>query len=151
MQLILALSAPAKLLLSGAAITVGVLVGLIPALVLGMVVGLVPRPGRARRATPVREAPSWLAAPALAPVALEAPAVVLPASMRQHHVELAPEPDEEQVDLEVAAARERHRSIYEDEYAKQLDHVDALRQSIRSRLAIGAQPPSDDAERDRHT
>jgi hypothetical protein len=149
--LIVAGAAPIKLLLGGAAITVGVLVGLVPALLLGMLLGLIPRPRLLRSRRVARAAPP--VGPALAVMrgiptgetaALDAPSVVLPSSMRPH-VEPEPEaPDED----EVAVARERHRRLYDDEYAKQIDHLDTLRRTIRTRLAVEAQPMSDDAPRE---
>jgi hypothetical protein len=149
--LFVAASTPIKLLLGGAAITVGVLVGLVPALLLGMVLGLIPRPRllgsrRAARAAPAPgpRLPVVRAVPTAEMAALDAPSVVLAPSMRPH-VDAEPEaPDED----EVAVARERHRRLYDDEYAKQLDHLDTLRRTIRTRLAVGAQPTSDDAPRE---
>jgi hypothetical protein len=153
--LIVAGSTPVKLLLGGAAITVGVLVGLVPALALGMLLGLIPRPRLLRSRRVARDAPP--AGPRLAVMrtvpsgetaALDAPSVVLPSSMRPH-VDPEPQaPDEDEDEDEVAVARERHRRLYDDEYAKQIDHLDTLRRTISTRLAVGAPPMSDDAPRE---
>jgi hypothetical protein len=151
--LIVAASTPIKLLMGGAAITVGVLVGLVPALLLGMLLGLIPRPRRLRSRRVARAAapagprspfPLVRTFPAGEPAAPDMPSVVLPPSMRQH---IEPEPEQPE-ELEVAVARERHPGLYDDEYAKQLDHLDTLRRTIRTRLAVGAPPLSDDAPRE---
>jgi hypothetical protein len=146
--LVVAASTPLKLLLGGAAITVGLFVGLVPALLLGMLLGLVPRPRvlrprRVARAAPQRQATMALPYVRAVPTpTLDAPAVVLPSSMRQR---VEPELPEE---ADLAVARERHRGLYDDEYAKQVEHLDALRRTIRTRLAVGARPLSDDAPRE---
>ena len=141
-------ASPVDLLLAGVAVALGAVVGLVPALVLGMVLGLVPRPralrGRHRAPTALRAQPS--AAPirpvaGAEPLALDVPAVAVPASMRQREPE-APET------VEAADARDRHRRLYDDEYEKQLAHLDTLRRTIRTRLAVGAQPLSDDRSRE---
>jgi hypothetical protein len=149
--LFVAASTPIKLLLGGAAITVGVLVGLVPALLLGMLLGLIPRPRLLRSRRIARPAPPpgprlavMRAIPTGETAPLDTPSVALAPSIRPH-VEPEPEaPDED----EVALARERHRRLYDDEYAKQIDHLDTLRQTIRTRLAVGAQPMSDDPPRE---
>ena len=136
-------------LLSAAALVVGVAVGLIPALLLGMFLGLVPRPPLLRSRRPTR-APPPLERPAAertppppvaAPMA-SAASISIPIPVG---VEVEPPPPDR---ADVAAARGRHRGLYDDEYAKQLDHLDALRRTISTRLAVGARPVSDDAPRE---
>jgi hypothetical protein len=148
--LVVAASTPLKLLLGGAAITVGMVVGLVPALLLGMLLGLIPRPRvlRPRRVAhpapqrqPTVALPGVRAVPTAAPRTLDAPAVVLPSSMRQRI-----EPALEEADI--AIARQRHRRLYDDEYARQLEHLETLRRTIRTRMAVDAQPLSEDAPRE---
>jgi hypothetical protein len=140
-------------LLSAAALVVGVAVGLIPALLLGMLLGLVPRPPLLRSRRPARALPPLErpapehAPPVAAPTAsaasmASAPSISIPIPVG---VEVEPPPPER---AGVAAARRRHRGLYDDEYAKQLDHLDALRRTISTRLAVGARPVSDDAPRE---
>jgi hypothetical protein len=45
-------------------------------------------------------------------------------------------------------ARERHRELYDAEYVKQLDHVDALRRTIGRRLALAGEPHTPPGEPD---
>ena len=91
---------------------VGAMVGLIPAVLLGSALGVVPRPARARLAPGAKERPDQPQAPA------------------------APQPPPAQPRSEpVAAARVRHRELYEAEYAWQELKLDALRQRIGTELA----------------
>ena len=97
--------------MAGAAL-VGAVVGLIPALLLGSAFGVVRRPARAAAALGAsdgREQP-------LAPAAPAAPGPLVPGS----------EP--------VAAARVRHRELYEAEYSWQELKLHALRQRIGAEL-----------------
>lgn len=149
--LVVAASTPFKLLLGGAAITVGLVVGLVPALLLGMLLGLIPRPRalRPRRvAHPARQRQPTVAladvrvVPTAAPPRLDTPAVVLPSSMRRRVEPALPE------EADIAVAHQRHRRLYDDEYAKQLEHLETLRRTIRTRMAVDAQPLSEDAPRE---
>jgi hypothetical protein len=98
-------------LMVGAAL-VGAVVGLIPAVLLGSALGVVPRPTRARLAPGAAERQEQPQAP-------EPPAPPAPPSPRS-------EP--------VAAARVRHRELYEAEYSWQELRLYALRQRIGAEL-----------------
>jgi hypothetical protein len=134
-------STPMKLLLSAAALVVGVLVGLLPALLLGLLLGLVPRPqllGSRRPARPPRRLSLERPAPEHAPPAAEqAPAALAPAALAAV-LPLTIALPEAPVRADVDAVRKRHRGLYDDEYSKQLRHIDALRQTISTRLAVPA-------------
>jgi hypothetical protein len=119
-----------KVLLILAALLVGGSVGLVGALLFGLVAG-----GRARRqpAPAARmpapavtyAAPQPIAGgPAPAPGAFVAPDIgSAPARLR----------------LDADMVRDRHRELYDSEYAKQVHHVDALRRTIGTRLAVGGE------------
>ena len=42
--------------------------------------------------------------------------------------------------LDSDVVRDRHRDLYDAEYVKQLDRVDALRRTIGTRLALAGEP-----------
>jgi hypothetical protein len=143
-------SATAKILLVSGAVIVGSGIGLIPAALLGMVLGVLPKPPRTPRrrrprptpaappparagrpATPARPAPAIRAAIAgppgppsagqpVAPAAAEVPAVAVAAAN---------------------GGRDRHRELYDAEYAKQLHRVQALRRTITSQIAAPSSEP----------
>lgn len=126
------------ILLVVAALLLGVVVVVVPLVVFRLAAG-----GRRRGVPAARRAPIRSARPQpliLEPVALEQPAVALPSV-----VTVAPEPaleSSEPAPTEVDS--DRHRDLYHDEYARQLDRVETLRQAIRTRLAVGvsSQPES---------
>ena len=128
-----------KELLILAAVLVGSNVGLAGALLFGVVSSARARHARARAAampTPAATdvAPQPLAqAPPSAPGAFVAPAIgSMPALFA----------------LDADMVRDRHRELYEVEYAKQLHHVDTLRRTIGIRLAVAADPPAPSDEPD---
>ena len=122
-----------KALLILAALLVGGNIGLAGALLFGVVSGARARRSRARAAA--MQAP---AAADLAPLPLaQAPpstvgALVAPA--------MASVPALFALDADTVS--DRHRELYEVEYAKQLHHVDTLRRTIGIRLAVAADPPT---------
>jgi hypothetical protein len=117
-----------RVLLILAAVLVGSSVGLLGALIFAFVTSA---RGRPPRAPAVR-----MPAPAIRPAPIE-PIAGPPAPPPSPFV--GPVPALFAVDSE--AVRERHRELYDTEYAKQLDHVDALRRLIGTRMAIGGEPP----------
>jgi hypothetical protein len=128
-----------KVLLGLAAVLVGSSVGLLGALLFGLVAG-----GRARppRAAAVRmQAPAVTRAPS-SPLDQATPAapgpVVAPA--------IVPVPVLLALDGDVV--RDRHRELYDEEYAKQLHHVDTLRRTIGTRIAVGGElhKPSEESD-----
>jgi hypothetical protein len=130
-----------RLLLVLAAVLVGASVGLVGALIFGAVAGVRPAPapapaGRMSAPPPVAtrplpepglqpdgQAPSPFAAPGIGPV----PALFA---------------------VEGDVVRDRHRELYDAEYVKQLDHVDALRRKIGTRLALAGEPHQPSEVRD---
>jgi hypothetical protein len=50
--------------------------------------------------------------------------------------------------IDADMVRDRHRELYEVEYAKQLHRVDTLRRTIGIRLAVGADPATPSEEPD---
>jgi hypothetical protein len=144
-----------RLLLSGAALTAGVALGLIPALLLGMALDLVPKPHflSSRRGVPVapagaRVVPGQMAStPAVGPVFV--PTFTGRARSLTAGLPLSVQP---RADVEPAlhegpdaiAARERRRRLYDEEYSKQLRHLDTLRRTITTRLAVPADALADD-------
>ena len=127
------------ILLVVAALLLGVVVVVVPLVVFRLAAGGGRRRGvPAARRAPIRSA--RLQPFILEPVALEQPVVALPSV-----VTVAPEPaleSSEPAPTEVVS--DRHRDLYHDEYARQLDRVETLRQAIRTRLAVGvsSQPES---------
>ena len=127
-----------KALLILAALLVGGNIGLVGALLFGAVSGTRARRSRARAAavpTPVATdvAPPLAQAPPSPPGAFVAPAIAsVPALFA----------------LDADTVSDRHRELYEVEYAKQLHHVDTLRRTIGIRLAVAADPPTPSEEPD---
>jgi hypothetical protein len=123
-----------RLLLILAAVLVGASVGLVGALVFGAVKGMRARPegAAALRASapppPVRSRP--MPEPRTEPVAPPA-SPFGPAGMASIPALYALDGD----------VRDRHRDLYDAEYVKQLDRVDALRRTIGTRLALAGEPP----------
>ena len=119
-----------KVLLVLAALLVGSSVGLLGALLFGLVAGARTRPPGA---PPVRmRAPAAMNAAAVQPLAetqAAAGAFVAPG--------IGSVPAFFALDADVV--RDRHRELYDEEYAKQLHHVDALRRAIGTRLAVGGE------------
>jgi len=144
----------ASLVLVIAAVLAGVAVGLIPALLLGALLGVVPRPAWARtgatstapkvdRAARAPDVALGLAPDVTAdPEVLVRPRAVPPAAPPEtatrlpESAEWPPETAERPPEPTAPAPerRERHRELYEAEYAWQEHRLDKLRQSIRRRL-----------------
>ncbi len=120
------------ILLVLAALLGGTVVGLVPALLIAMALGVAPRRRRAERHGHAR------AAHAPPPAARPAPVLRT----------FAPVPDSEPEPLSVrlpsptavggpdAASHDRHGELYDAEYSKQVDRLDALRRTISTRLAV---------------
>jgi hypothetical protein len=135
-----------------AAVIVGVVVGLIPAVLIAAILGLAPWPRRLRtrrRAppAPARSAPISVV-PAPVRVVFDArPPAPEPPPLRT----LAPAPppavlDVPDEDEDAVSARDRHHDLYEAAYADQLDRIENLRRAIRTGLAISsASRPAHDA------
>jgi hypothetical protein len=70
------------------------------------------------------------------PVREAAPAPVPAPAVEPRVAEPEPEPV---VGVRVEAVSERHRDLYAEEYARQVDRVEALRRTIRTRLSVGSQ------------
>jgi len=128
-----------KVLLSLAAVLIGSSVGLLGALLLGVVAGRRARPPRAAavrmQAAAVTRAPSQPLDEAMpaAPGPFVAPPIgSVPALLA----------------LDGDAVRDRHRGLYDEEYAKQLHHVDTLRRRIGTRMAVGGEPRKPSEEPD---
>jgi hypothetical protein len=129
-----------KVLLIVAALLVGSNIGLAGALLFGLVAS-----ARARRSRP-RTAP-----PAPMPPATDvAPQPLVEAPSSPHDALVAPAFGSVPAlfALDADTARDRHRELYDVEYAKQLHHVDTLRRTIGIRLAVGADPPTPSEEPD---
>lgn len=128
-----------KVLLVVAALLVGSSVGLVGALIFGLLAGGRRRP---RRAPVVRmPGPAAMHIPPPQPL-LEAP----PAPGPHATPAIGSVPALFAVDADVV--RDRHHELYEAEYAKQLRHVDTLRRSIGTRLAIAGEPSEPSEESD---
>jgi hypothetical protein len=121
-----------RLLLILAAVLVGASVGLIGALAFGLVTQARDKP---RRATVVRMPPPPITRPRAEP----APPPPRPFA--------GSVPALYAVDSEVV--RDRHRELYQEEYGKQLRHVDALRRTIGTRLALAGEQHKPSEEPDR--
>jgi hypothetical protein len=130
-----------KILLIVAALLVGSNIGLAGALLFGFVASARARRSRARTAPlPAPMAPATDVAPqppGHAPLSAEG-ALVAPA------FESVPA----LFALDADMARDRHRELYDIEYAKQLHHVNTLRRTIGIRLAVGPDPlaPADEPD-----
>jgi hypothetical protein len=126
-----------RVLLILAAVLVGSSVGLLGALIFGLVTSARARPPRAPAVQmpppPIAPAPlpPLSAEPAPPPGPFVGPAIgAVPALFA--------------VDADVV--RERHRELYEAEYEKQLNHVDALRRAIGTRMTVGGEPQTPPAQ-----
>lgn len=131
-------SATVKALVVGGAVLVGVVVGLTPVALLGIDIGLVPNPRRRRaRAAPPR-APSH--AQAIRPAA---PGSAIPPA-RAIAIDASAEPPAPVPSLgdgSHGTARNRHRELYDAEYAEQVRRIETLRRTVSTRLPV---PPSPD-------
>jgi hypothetical protein len=147
-----------RLLLVLAAVLVGASVGLLGALIFGAVKGMRATPGRAAavqrsgppptRPRPARQPrPVPQPRPARQPRPAPQPRAAPPSRAEPDPPASSPfaapgaigsVPTLYAMDSEVA--RERHRELYEAEYVKQLDRVNALRHTIGSRLALAGEP-----------
>jgi hypothetical protein len=144
---------------------IGVVIGLIPALLVGMLLGIVTLPRRRGRAEdllveppraarpvvepepPAADEPEW-AAPPPEPVRL----LDEPLPHRTPTVRREPVPEGRAGSRAAVAAatdRDRHGALYDTEYAKQLDRLDALREAISTEVAVPAAPPPDPRPRRR--
>jgi hypothetical protein len=139
-----------RLLLVLAAVLVGASVGLLGALIFGAVKGMRTTPGRAAA---VQMAGPPMARPRPAPEARPVPepraGPDAPASLASSPFGapgIGSAPALYAIDSEVA--RDRHRELYDAEYVKQLDRVNALRRAIGTRLALAgeAHQPSDESD-----
>jgi hypothetical protein len=128
-----------RVLLILAAVLVGSSVGLLGALIFALVTSA---RGRRPRAPAVR-----MSAPDMRPAPIE-PIAEPPAPPASPFIgpAIGPMPALFAVDSEIV--RERHRDLYDTEYAKQLDHVDALRQMIGTRMAVGGEPATPPAQQE---
>jgi hypothetical protein len=135
-----------RLLLVLAAVLVGASVGLLGALIFGAVKGMRSTPGRAaavQRSGPPPTRPRPARQPRPAPQPRAAPPSRAEPAPPASSPFAAPGaigsvPTLYAMDSEVA--RERHRELYEAEYVKQLDRVNALRHTIGSRIALAGEP-----------
>jgi hypothetical protein len=130
-----------RVLLVVAAVLVGASVGLVGALILGAVTGARATPPRTR-AVPVRAHAPALTDPLPEPVADP----VAPAPSPFVTPGIGSVPALYMIDSDVV--RDRHRDLYDAEYVKQLDHVDALRRTIGTRLALAGDldKPSEESD-----
>ena len=121
-----------RLLLVLAAVLVGASVGLVGALLFGAV-------SRAREtATATRADAARVAAPPPVPTRAFPEARVEPEGPSPFSAPgIGAVPALYAVDSDVV--RERHRDLYDAEYVKQLDHVDKLRRTIVTRLAVAGE------------
>jgi hypothetical protein len=128
-----------RLLMVLAAVLVGATVGLMGALILGAVKGLHAPPGRAT-AVPMSGPPAARPRPVREPRPVPEPRgePEAPASSPFAAAGMGSVPALYAIDSEVA--RERHRELYDAEYVKQLDRVNALRRTIATRLALAGEP-----------
>jgi hypothetical protein len=126
-----------RVLLILAAVLVGSTVGLLGALIFGLMTSARGRPPRAPAAR--------MRAPVIAPAPVQ-PLAKEPVPPPSPFVgpTIGAVPPLFAVDSEVV--RERHRELYDAEYAKQLHHVDALRRTIGTRMAVGGEPQTPSAQ-----
>jgi hypothetical protein len=122
-----------RLLLVLAAVLVGASVGLVGALIFGAVKGVRATPERAA-AVPMSGPPPGRPRPL--PESRAEPEA--PASNPFGAPGIGSVPPLYAVDSDVV--RERHRELYDAEYVKQIDRVDALRRTIGTRLALADEP-----------
>ena len=128
------------ILLVLAALLLGVVVGVVPIVVFRLAAG----GGQRRRAPAARRAPARSERPQplmFEPVALEQAVVALPSvdTVAAEPAFESPQP----APMEVVS--DRHRDLYHKEYSRQLDRVETLRQTIRTRLAVGVSSQPDSA------
>jgi hypothetical protein len=121
-----------KVLLILAALLVGSSIGLIGALLFGFVAA-----GRARpaRAPAVRMQAPAVTHAAPQPLADASPSAPVPGAFVAPGIGSVPA----LFALDSEVVRDRHRELYHAEYAKQLDHVDTLRRTIGTRMAVGGE------------
>ena len=135
-----------RLLLVLAAVLVGASVGLLGALIFGAVKGMRATRGRAA-AMQMSGPPAARARPVPEPRHVAEPRAETdaPASSPFGAPGLGSIPALHAVDSDLV--RDRHREIYDAEYVKQLDRVDALRRTIGTRLAVAGEPhqPSEES------
>jgi hypothetical protein len=112
-----------------AVILLGIVLGIVPVVIFRLVAGG-PRRSRRRRRRRHPKPRMFEPVPEVAPAPVPAPAV------EPRLAEPEPEPV---VAVRVEAVSERHRELYDEEYARQVDRVETLRRTIRTRLAVGAQ------------
>jgi hypothetical protein len=136
-----------RLLLILAAVLVGASVGLLGALIFGALAGMRAKPPQ----PPAVRMPAPPPAPATTrplrrplPEPLTEPPAPAPSAFAAAGIGTAPA----LYALDGDVARERHRELYDAEYVKQLDHVDALRRTIGRRLAIAGEPHTPSEEPD---
>jgi hypothetical protein len=139
-----------RLLLVLAAVLVGASVGLLGALIFGAVKGMRATPGR-QAAVQMARPPTARPRPAPGPRPVAEPRAEpdAPASLASTPFGapgIGSVPALFAVDSEVA--RDRHRELYDAEYVKQLDRVDALRRAIGTRLDLAgeAHQPSEESD-----
>ena len=128
-----------KALLILAALLVGSNIGLAGALLFGVVSGARARRSRARSAAMQAPAAADVAAPPLAQAPPSTAGAFVAPALGSGPALFA---------LEADMVSDRHRELYEVEYAKQLHHVDTLRRTIGIRLAVAADPPTPSEEPD---
>jgi hypothetical protein len=118
----------ATILMVVAVVLLGIVVGIVPVVIVRLVAG-------GRRTSPARHRPEpriFEPAPPEAPVEPPPP----PAPITEP---LAADPQPEPlVAARLDAVSERHRDLYDEEYARQVDRVETLRRTIRTRLTVGA-------------
>ncbi len=130
-----------RILLVLAAVLVGASVGLVGALVFGVTTGLRARSRRTRAVRTPAPPPVPRQPPTRAPAEPVGPT---PAASPFAAPSIGSVPALFAVDSDVV--RDRHRELYDAEYVKQLDRVDALRQTIGTRLALAGERPKPSAD-----
>src|SRR5262245_24823345 len=120
----------ATILMVLAVVLLGIVVGIVPVVIVRLVAG-------GRRTSPARRRPE----PRIfEPAPPEAPAEVPTEPLPPITEPLAADPQlEPLVAARLDAVSERHRDLYDEEYARQVDRVETLRRTIRTRLTLGAQ------------
>jgi hypothetical protein len=121
-----------KVLLILAALLVGSSVGLLGALLFGLVADGRARPARVRTVRMRHPAPMHASTQ---PRAEPPPSSPTPGAFVAPGIGSVPA----LYALDSDVVRERHRDLYEEEYAKQLLHVDTLRRTIGTRMAVGGE------------
>lgn len=132
-----------RLLLALAAVLVGASVGLLGALIFGTAKGTRATPGPAAA---VQMSGSTMARPRPVPEPRPVAEPDASASSPFGAPGMGSVPGLCAVDSDVA--RNRHRELYDAEYVKQLDRVNALRRTIGTRLALAGEPhrPSEEPD-----